>query len=322
MPSAKAKSNKYQFAKSEAGLILSISDIDKNDRKAHGQLTCLGCGREMETSMGDQVAHHFRHKSSTDTCSRESYLHMAAKHTVAQAFNAAVAEGRPFYLIRTREAHCNKWLHVVREPCVTEEVAPSIDLTKWFTEARIEQGARGYIADVLLVGKGHEIAVEIKVSHACDQEKIDSGLKIIEVDVEDESDIGWLRLGLDATSEKTRLYNISPLSTNKAKRCQTCPMGPLSVKIEYKSGKDYSDYLDPYHLMRLLTRNWKSIRLVELHSFRGLCNSKEHALKTDDGRDYRHSFIILRPGIRHGDYDAWRRFILYNGHKDVEITSA
>jgi len=161
----------------------------------------------MEPALGNTNAHHFRHKHSRDVeCSRETYLHEAAKHAVAEAFGDAVAAGNPFLMSRERPKVCRRHEVEFIRKCTLTPMREDFDLTRHLAVAHVEKGIGGFVADVLLESSdgSTQLLVEIEVTHSCEPQKIASGLKIIETKVESEEDIAGLRRGLLVDGLKTR----------------------------------------------------------------------------------------------------------------------
>lgn len=170
----------YQHAQYKED-VFNISDVTQGDRNK--EFTCLGCGRELIPVLGDIKERHFRHKAEL-TCSGETYLHNLAKHRFHDAYSKCLEEKKPFMIHVSRQSKCTFYEQKLGSPClsITNE---SFDLTKWFSEPPLLESRHGeFIPDVLLKsGKGVPLFVEIKVSHACSQDKIDSGHRIMEIEV-------------------------------------------------------------------------------------------------------------------------------------------
>lgn len=227
----------YRYTLGANNRLVDISDLTKETRHDLGPYKCLDCGDEMEPALGDVKAHHFRHKHSRE-CNRETYLHNAAKHAVFESFNDAVEAGKPFHMSRKRPIICRKYEQEFGKTCSLKSAFEDFDLTKHLQIAHIEKGIDGFVADVLLesADSKHQILVEIDVTHPCEAKKINSGLKIIETRVYDESDIAQLRLGLKIDGCKTREFNLAPLLSREAPSCEGCKSF-IEVFMVYRSGK-------------------------------------------------------------------------------------
>ena len=88
---------------------------------------------------------------------------------------------------------CNNTACVLRnERCEERNLAHDIDLKEIYDTCEEEVSINGFVADLLLTSSKKPnippILIEICVSHACEVEKRNSGLKIIEIKIKDESD--------------------------------------------------------------------------------------------------------------------------------------
>lgn len=199
----------HRFAKTGDGRHIDIREVDPDNRHGFGDFFCIGCDGRMVAALGQKVVHHFRHKHDAPNCSRESYLHNTAKHVLAKAISDAIATGKTYPLLRPQDGFCDHQADILGEPCDRPVGPQTIDLAQFFDTVEIERGIDGFVADVLLSGTAGHMLLEIEVTHACEPEKIDSGLKIVEVKIEDEDDIDRLRDGL-VDLEKTITHNFRP----------------------------------------------------------------------------------------------------------------
>lgn len=180
---------KYQFAYDENQKIVSINDFTKDSCKSH-TFKCIGCGRTLLPRALESICvrPHFYHKDIV--CSSETYLHKLGKMTIKQKFDTS-EEFRIKYKInkdcslkecRLRNINCNK-----------TNVDYEIDLKKYYNTCTLEAGVNGFIADLLLTNSSNSeippLLIEICVTHPCEEEKLNSGMKIIEITVSNEKDI-------------------------------------------------------------------------------------------------------------------------------------
>ncbi|QEC53626.1 hypothetical protein EDD80_1257 [Anseongella ginsenosidimutans] len=181
----------YQHAIGFNGEVINIGDVTLETRHVQ-QFSCIGCGAKMTAVLGKIRAHHFRH--SGDSCSWESYLHQLGKLILQQRFDSArefpvkyyVRNGCPHFLeCRLREDHA--WGR-----CPPVELR-TIDLKQYYDTCEVEATYQGFKADLMLTSSEHPewkpVFLEVAVSHNCEQNKIDSGIRIIEMDVQSESDV-------------------------------------------------------------------------------------------------------------------------------------
>lgn len=197
---------KYQYAQLDKSIV-DISSVTECDRKL--RFTCLGCGRSLIPVLGDRVERHFRHKTEL-ACSGETYLHNLAKNRFYDDYSKCLEQKNPFLIHVLQQSKCTFYEENAGEgkPCGTE-TPEFLDLTKWFSEPPLlESRYENFIPDVLLRSrKGVPLFVEIKVSHACSQEKIDSGHRIIEIEINSVDDIDF-ELGVKKDSSVS-LFNFS-----------------------------------------------------------------------------------------------------------------
>ena len=175
----------------------------------------MGCGRDLVPVLGEVREQHFRHKADVGpVCTPESYLHALAKRAFADSYRAAVAAGNPYYLTLPTKRVCKRWEEKLGFVCYREDGAVKFDLTSYFDMASMEQGADGFIADVLLTSsRSHErMLVEIAVTHKCDPSKVASGLRIIELHIDHDGKISAFVDGVDATLPWVQLHNFKEQS--------------------------------------------------------------------------------------------------------------
>ena len=177
---------KYKYAQSGSNYV-SISNVAEKNRK--DEFNCLGCGQPLIPVLGKQVEIHFRHKVEL-SCSGETYLHRLAKHKFHEAYIKCLAQKQPFLIEIPFTTECSFYLQKLGLSCKNNSVK-QLDLTKYFSETPLlESRWENFIPDILLRSpKGISLFVEIKVSHACSQEKIDSGHRIIEIEISSVDDI-------------------------------------------------------------------------------------------------------------------------------------
>lgn len=192
----------------------------------------------MVPALGMKMAHHFRHKSGAEpNCSRETYLHQAAKLAVIKGFGDAKAEGRPYPLTRKQKVVCRDREAITGIVCKETRIEP-FDLTAWFDQAEIEAGALGFVADVFLSSpnSNHTMLIEIFVTHACEPAKIASKQRIVEIKIENEEHVQELLEGIDASSQRVSEFNLRPPPDQSKSGCSHCATTVL-VFIVFKSGK-------------------------------------------------------------------------------------
>ena len=185
---------KYKHAYDENGKLVCIDSISKENRKLH-KYTCVGCGNPLlPRAIGSKYRKaHFYHKEEV-VCSGETYLHKLTKQVVKHKFETEPT----FYIEYNVSKKCSNAECKYRNDRCQEEHSPyKVDLKKYYDTCTEESTVKGYIADLLLTNsKNPELAptlIEVCVSHPCDEEKRNSGLRIIEISIKNEQDIFKLK---------------------------------------------------------------------------------------------------------------------------------
>lgn len=182
------------FACDYTGKIVDI----KEAHTRRGIYTCPYCKSQMILKCGKVREWHFAHKPDAD-CDYNRYLHSLAEIKIRDWFNTSPSIN--IYLDVKREIECvniDCCKFPNKESCRWEEgsVNKSFDLKAWYGEAVIEKkyakSNEEFIADILCPCKkeGQDpLFIEIHVKHRCEDAKIKSGLKIIEIKISSEQDI-------------------------------------------------------------------------------------------------------------------------------------
>lgn len=187
-------SAQYTFAINQHGQLTHIAEACRQD-----SYRCCDCDDTLIPVQGDIRTHHFRHVQSA--CSYESYLHKAAKLAFYQRFQQAKSESSPIALGLQRSVVCcsdkASLLQDIGIACVSLQPA-LYNLTALFDTALLEQfdPDTGLTPDILLSSKEHparKCYVEINVTHPCSTEKIEKEIPIIEFDVNNETDIDFIK---------------------------------------------------------------------------------------------------------------------------------
>ena len=183
---------KYHYAKLDSGQIVPITEVTRENRATH--YFCVGCGKEMVAVLGDIREHHFRHKEAH--CSWESYLHKLGKKFIKYSFD----NSSHFYVTYYVKTYCensddcklSKQLSH-GEKC-NQYCLHQIDLKAYYDTCEDEVTYKGFRADLMLYSKEHPerkpIFIEISVTHDCEEKKINSGIRIIEIKLENENLLG------------------------------------------------------------------------------------------------------------------------------------
>lgn len=179
-------SHRYQhFALDINGCLVNIQHTVNRDGE---KFLCPHCHKEMITKRGSIRQWHFAHK--TDKCSYDSYLHSVAELMIMDWFNKHSSIILEMNINEKCSIHesCNFYS---KEDC-QRKTTVKYDLKKYYSKCTKEKGYEGFIADLLCENSkspANPIFIEIFVTHECSQEKINSGIRIIEFEIHSEEDI-------------------------------------------------------------------------------------------------------------------------------------
>lgn len=182
---------KHAFIDDDRDRIISIDEITEENRNQY-KFRCIGCGQEiLPRAIGSKYKKpHFWHGVRDGVeCSGETYLHKLTKHIIRKKFEENPTFQIEYYVTRECDnAECEYRTHRCREELSTNKV----DLKKYYDTCTEEAPINGYVADLLLKNskniKIEPTLIEVCVSHPCDEEKRNSGLRIIEIRIKDEQD--------------------------------------------------------------------------------------------------------------------------------------
>ncbi len=181
----------YHYVYNEVNELVHIDNITSNNKQKH-QYRCIECGREMVPRLGKINTHHFAHKNSNDTCG-ESYLHRLGKILLKRKF-----ESGKFPIAYKRNAKCiqyNTCPFYVESTC-KGDVCEEFDLRTYYNTCIEEQTIDNFRADLLLYDNNNDkrtpVLIEIFVTHKSTKQKISSGLKVIELRVNDDIELANL----------------------------------------------------------------------------------------------------------------------------------
>ena len=177
---------KNNYALNSQNEIVHVREIAKGDSQHY---FCCNCGDRMIPKKGNIKVHHFAHK--TVTCSFETYLHKLAKLKFFLSYSKCLEENTPFTLHYFVNMECTSCQDKLNINCAFKNEFRLYDLTKTFDKITIEKGINGFIADVLLESSisTEKILIEFAVKHYSSVEKTQSGLKIVEIGINEESDL-------------------------------------------------------------------------------------------------------------------------------------
>lgn len=180
------KQDYYSYAFDSESRLIHIDDAIKGK-----EYRCPNCGRKMIPKQGEKRVWHFAHEKNTENCSYETYLHKIAKRRICECFN----ESEKFTIrfnpkVRCAVAECPLG---AKQPCEWTNKLRTYDLKKYYSKCEEEKFIDNFKADLLvdgcMNGSTKPILIEIWVTHRSTDEKLKSGLRIIEIHIELEEDI-------------------------------------------------------------------------------------------------------------------------------------
>lgn len=191
---------KYRYAFDENDNLVCIEDVIKEECRKH-TYHCIGCGCDLLPRLGNVRNHHFYHGKAK--CDSESYIHKLAKWRLVEKFN----NSEHFYVSYNVIYVCSKADCTLRNVnCCQPKSQYKIDLKQYYNTAQLESPIKGFVADVLLTNSVKEVEpvlLEVYVTHSCEQKKLDSHMRIIELQICNESDANGL-INRDVLQEESK----------------------------------------------------------------------------------------------------------------------
>jgi hypothetical protein len=167
----------------------------------------------MHPRIGKIKVPHFAHNPGV-SCHGESYLHKLAKRRIKEHF----ASSRQFNLLQKHEVSCaseGNCAFFNKHICHSDNHRLH-NLKDYYNTCEEEIRINGFVADLLITMSdkiGREpVLIEVLVTHACERQKIESGLKIIETkSIDYESDIDDIIRNGFVEGENCILHNFKSL---------------------------------------------------------------------------------------------------------------
>ncbi|WP_346798085.1 hypothetical protein R5M92_04195 [Halomonas sp. Bachu 37] len=222
----------YAYALDDQGVLTHIRDAQRSSA-----YTCPGCKSPLSAILGEIKAKHFRHFE--DCCALETYLHKCAKEAFFYHYTQALKRASPIKLVLERTICCEgPRLELLgdRSMQCQKTVPASYNLLRLFDQAELEKrdSRTGMQPDIMLsdsLGNRH-CYVEIFVTHPCTQEKIDSGIPILEFKIRSATDIQILLSdSYSVNDERLSAYNWRPPSRKVNDCIGTCSAGDADMSV-------------------------------------------------------------------------------------------
>lgn len=161
-----SNSAKLVYGVDDAGRIRHVSEVDRGF--ACG-CVCPACAAPLNARKGDEKVHHFGHRGSFSCANApETALHRLAKEIVTKERRLFVPEVKAEYRGVTKTIHRRKIV------CFDKAVEEAKHLKDLVPDVHVERG-------------GHQLLIEIYVTHACDELKRsglrDNGIAAVEIDL-------------------------------------------------------------------------------------------------------------------------------------------
>ncbi len=172
---------KYRYARGANQTRVNVTALTSEARYENAPYTCFGCGGELIANLGAKKIKHFSHKGA-HACRPESYLHKLAKHAFFDIYSECLREGAPFFLVQDVPAYCDHFQKILGRACTIGHERKH-DLTRFFPKIRLEVPFKGVVPDILLQSADgqEQLFVEMAVTHHCDYEKRNLGVRIVEI---------------------------------------------------------------------------------------------------------------------------------------------
>jgi len=222
----------YAYALDSRGSLTHISDAQRSNT-----YTCPGCKCPLIPVLGEINAKHFRHFE--ECCALETYLHKCAKEAFYLRYQQALTTKKAISLELEREISCQggrlALLGSVTAKCLKTRPA-RYNLTQFFNCVELEKRDEltGLQPDAMLWDSqgNRRCYIEICVTHSCSQEKIASGVPILEFKVESEADVEMLLTGqYSIQDERLNVFNWQPPSQTVEHCVGSCSAGHVEMSV-------------------------------------------------------------------------------------------
>ncbi len=146
----------------------------------------------MNAALGQITQHYFRHKNNCN-CNPETYYHKLSKIILKHRFDSSSQFLVKYYVHNDcpKAAQCDLKEHHNWGGC-SSVVLKSFNLKEYYNTCKEEIVYKGFKADLILTHSDYPnrepIFLEVAVTHKCTPEKINSKIRIIEINVQNEDD--------------------------------------------------------------------------------------------------------------------------------------
>lgn len=229
----------YRFARFDDGTVVDVSELPASPDR--GSIVCLGCGERMVAHLkDDKVARHFAHFRRAANCAaRETYLHRAAKALFIRTYRSCLSSNTAYVLSLPVKDICTELQAELGFTCEIQALC-GYDLTQWYEFVEEEGTIGSFRADVLLRSSAatrRPLLVEFAVTHACEPAKVAGGGLILEISIQEESDLQKLLVPHLTATARSRItaHNFRPRSKVRALCGGNC-LRQVKVMVVHASG--------------------------------------------------------------------------------------
>lgn len=221
----------YRFAKDKSGTRIDINDVT-SDMQKNVEFFCISCEAPMCAVINTgHKQRFFRHKVVPLNCNKETYLHRLSKQILKDRFDHSDTFEIKLYRAHSCDLYSKCTNNSKNENDCCQEELDSFDLKKWYQECIPENRdvEWGMIPDLKLIdtnGTHNPIWLEVFVTHACTENKLNTGARIIEFKIEtEEQAIALQKIDIKESTQIT-FHNFQRDSS------QTIPMERNELEIE------------------------------------------------------------------------------------------
>ncbi len=192
-----------------AGKLIHIDNAHKGE-----EYRCPYCNGIMIAKQGSIREWHFAHKHNA--CDYDNYLHTLAEIRICEWYNNA----SEINLILPTKQKCERYNicpMFTQEYCVRNATTDKINLKQYFPTCVMEhsfsKAENTFRADLFCAHhtlKEEPLFIEICVNHPCEKDKINSGIRIIELVIQNESDIDNVINNTLKENGKVKFYGFKP----------------------------------------------------------------------------------------------------------------
>lgn len=255
---------KYSFAKYQEKIV-HINQVTKQMREADYFYNIVS-GKKM-TAYLDCATPHFHHIEK-ENISQETYLHETAKNVFYENYRNCLENNIPFFIEYKVEKCCNTYFDILQENCPIGTENKSFDLTKRYDKIELEKYSEEFKPDLKIFNSEKQeefIFIEIEVTHKSTQKKINSGVRIIEIKIENENDILNLKENFIKITKKNNFFNFK-IKKEIDKYCNQYEKGCVSntdTFILYKNGTYEFNYSRLMWILADIEPNREQIKTVD-----------------------------------------------------------